>query len=73
VHARLVGDESLRALAVRLHEKRLPVAAAARGWNVGVVHGRFGIAGAFNLVRVAVTISAGGRGIFAGLARLGVR
>lgn len=60
VNAVLVGDERLCALAVRLHKKLLPVAAAAGGGDVGVVDGRLGIARALNLVNVAVAIFATG-------------
>ena len=60
VHAVLVGDEGLRAFAVRLHEKLLPVAPAAGGGNVGVIDGRLGIARALNLVNVAVAVLATG-------------
>ncbi len=60
VHAVLVGEEGLRAFAVRLHEKLLPVAPAAGGGNIGVIDGRLGIARALNLVNVAVAIFATG-------------
>ena len=71
VHAVLVGEEGLRAFAVRLHEKLLPVAAAAGGGNVGVIDGRLGIAGALDLVHVAVAILATG-GNLSALVDLGV-
>lgn len=48
------------------------MAPAARGWNVCVIHGRLGIAAAFNLVRIAVAILATGRNLSA-LVHLGVR
>ncbi len=60
VHAVLVGEEGLRAFAVRLHEKLLPVAPAAGGGNIGVIDGRLGIARALNLVNVAVAVLATG-------------
>ena len=71
VHAVLIGDEGLRAFAVRLHEKLLPVAAAAGGGNVGVIDGRLGIAGRDDLVHVAVAVFAAGGG-FCPVCRLGV-
>jgi len=37
-----------------------------------VIYGRFGIACAFDLVRITVAIFAGGRGVFPGLAGLGM-
>ncbi len=72
VDAVLVGHKDLRAAAGRLHQKLLPVACAAGGGNVGVVHGRLWIAGGQNCVRVAVTIDAGGSGRSVGLLRGGV-
>ena len=72
VHAVLVGDEGLRALAIRLHQKLLPVAPAAGERNIGVIHRRFGIAARQHLVRAAMAVFAVGRGHLSGLARLGV-
>jgi len=60
VHAVLIGNEGLRAFAVRFHEELLPMAAAAGGRDVGVVDGRFGIACPHYLVNVAVAVFATG-------------
>ncbi len=59
VHAGLIGEEGLRAFAVRLHEELLPVAAAAGGGYIGVTHGRLGIVSGHDLVDVAVAVLAG--------------
>ncbi len=56
VHARLVRNERLRALPVRLHQKLLPVAAAAGGRDVGVVDRRAGSARTHDFMRVAVAV-----------------
>ena len=61
VHALLVADEGLRALAVRVHQELLPVAPSAGGRNLRVIHRRFRIAPASNLVRVPVAVLAASR------------
>ena len=48
MHAVLVGDEGLRALAVRLHQELLPVAPSAGDGNIGVIYRRFGVAAGEN-------------------------
>ena len=58
MHAFLIGDEGLRALAVRLHQKLLPVASAAGDGNVGMIDRRLGIVGGQNLVRASVAVLA---------------
>ena len=58
VHALLVADERLRAFPARLHQEFLPVAPAARVWNVLVIHRRLRIAAGHHLVRAAMAILA---------------
>ena len=72
VHALLVGDEGLRALAVRGHEELLAVTAAAGGGDIGVTDGRIGVAGGQRLVRATVAVDAGGSRSTAGLGRPGM-
>ena len=61
VHALLVGNKRLRALAVRLHQELLPVAPSAGGGNIGVIHRRLGVVAGQHLVRAAVAVLAGRR------------
>ena len=61
MHAVLIGEERLRAFAVRLHQKLLPVAAAAGDGNIGVTHRRMRIIGSQHFMRPTVAAGAGGR------------
>src|SRR4051812_34381438 len=67
VHALLIGDEGLRADAVRGGDELLPMAAAACDGDVGVIHGRGGISRRKRLVRAAMAIDARGARSRAGL------
>lgn len=73
MHAVLVGEEGLGAHAIRLHQKLLPVAPAARKRNIRVIDRRLRIAARQHLVRAAMAVFAIRRGHFAGLACLGVQ
>lgn len=58
VHALLIGEEHLRAYAIRLHQKLLPVAAAAGGRDMCVIDRRIGVPPGQNRVSVSVTVQA---------------
>ena len=72
VHAFLVADERLRALAAGFHKEFLPVAAPACTGNVLVTDRRFRIVRGENLVGAAVAVLASGGGSTR-IARGGVR
>ncbi len=68
-----VGGDHLRTLPGVVHDEFLAVASAAGGWNVGMVHARFRIAGRQQFVRTAMAIDAG-RGVgVSRLQRLGMK
>src|ERR1039458_1018516 len=58
MHALLVRHKGLTALPVRFHQKLLPVAPAAGGWNVVMIHRRFDVTCSQNLVRASVAVLA---------------
>ena len=58
VNALLVGDESLSAFAIRLHQEFLAVASAAGVRNVGVIDRRVRGSAGYHLVGAAVTVLA---------------
>jgi len=66
MHALLVGDEGLRAHAIRLHQKLLSVAAATGSRNMRVIDGRIWMAAGQHLMRAAMAILAIRRDLAAG-------
>jgi len=71
MYAVLVRNEGLGADSIRLHQKLLPVTAAAGRGNVSVIHRRLYIVGGQNLVRASMAVLAIS-GWATGLGRFGV-
>lgn len=62
MHALLIGDEGLGALAVRLHEEFLAVTFSAGDGNVGVIDGRVRIVCSNDRMHRAMAVGTTGRG-----------